>query len=175
LNTTFFLFDEPLKGSKSLKTFKISLTFRFDKLWHLSKSFHIGENSRILTMSNKKIFIYLSYVILFLCFWFTLALTLITVKQLRYYRYVYWTKNLYRWYLQILISIIFHIPWKLPNQIFCVGANIFFKNHQKIKLKKRYTSDYAATDRSKLNFRASGRNLVNYRSRNRPETHALPT
>jgi hypothetical protein len=29
---TVFLFDEPLKGSKSLKTFKISLTFRFDKL-----------------------------------------------------------------------------------------------------------------------------------------------
>jgi hypothetical protein len=27
-----FLFDEPLKGSKSIKTFKISLTFRFDKL-----------------------------------------------------------------------------------------------------------------------------------------------
>jgi hypothetical protein len=27
-----FLLDEPLKGSKSLKTFKISLTFRFDKL-----------------------------------------------------------------------------------------------------------------------------------------------
>jgi hypothetical protein len=27
-----FLFDEPLKGSKSLKTFKISLTFHFDKL-----------------------------------------------------------------------------------------------------------------------------------------------
>jgi hypothetical protein len=27
-----FLFDEPIKGSKSLKTFKISLTFRFDKL-----------------------------------------------------------------------------------------------------------------------------------------------
>jgi hypothetical protein len=26
------LFDEPLKGSKLLKTFKISLTFRFDKL-----------------------------------------------------------------------------------------------------------------------------------------------
>jgi hypothetical protein len=26
------LFDEPLKGSKSLKTFKISLTHRFDKL-----------------------------------------------------------------------------------------------------------------------------------------------
>jgi hypothetical protein len=51
-----FLFDEPLKGSKSLKTFKISLTFRFDKLWHLSKSVHItGENSQILTVSNKKI------------------------------------------------------------------------------------------------------------------------
>jgi hypothetical protein len=27
-----FLFEEPLKGSKSLKIFKISLTFRFDKL-----------------------------------------------------------------------------------------------------------------------------------------------
>jgi hypothetical protein len=27
-----FLFDEPLKGSKSLKIFKIYLTFRFDKL-----------------------------------------------------------------------------------------------------------------------------------------------
>jgi hypothetical protein len=27
-----FLSDEPLKGSKSLKTFKISLTCRFDKL-----------------------------------------------------------------------------------------------------------------------------------------------
>jgi hypothetical protein len=27
-----FLFDEPLKGSKSLKIFKISLTFRFDRL-----------------------------------------------------------------------------------------------------------------------------------------------
>jgi hypothetical protein len=27
-----FLFDEPLKGSKSFKIFKISLTFRFDKL-----------------------------------------------------------------------------------------------------------------------------------------------
>jgi hypothetical protein len=26
-----FLFDEPLKGSKSLKIFKINLTFRFDK------------------------------------------------------------------------------------------------------------------------------------------------
>jgi hypothetical protein len=27
-----FLFDEPLKGSKSLKMFKISLRFHFDKL-----------------------------------------------------------------------------------------------------------------------------------------------
>jgi hypothetical protein len=31
-NTTFFLFDESLKGSKPLKTFNISLTFRFDNL-----------------------------------------------------------------------------------------------------------------------------------------------
>jgi hypothetical protein len=51
----FFLFDEPLKGSKSLKIFKISLTFRFDKLWHLSRSVHTGENSQILTVSNKKV------------------------------------------------------------------------------------------------------------------------
>jgi hypothetical protein len=54
LNTTFFLFDEPLKGSKSLKIFKIKLMFRFNKLSHLSKSVHIGENSEILTVSNKK-------------------------------------------------------------------------------------------------------------------------
>jgi hypothetical protein len=33
-----FLFDDPVKGSKSLKIFKISLTFRFDKLSNLSKS-----------------------------------------------------------------------------------------------------------------------------------------
>jgi hypothetical protein len=33
-----FLFDEPLKGFKSLKIFKISLTFRFDKLTFISKS-----------------------------------------------------------------------------------------------------------------------------------------
>jgi hypothetical protein len=49
-----FLFDEPLKGSKSLKIFKISLAFCFDKLWHLSKSVHTGGNSQILTVSNKK-------------------------------------------------------------------------------------------------------------------------
>jgi hypothetical protein len=52
-----FLFDESPKGSKSLKIFKISLTFRFDKLSNLSKSVHIGENSQILTVSNKKIFL----------------------------------------------------------------------------------------------------------------------
>jgi hypothetical protein len=49
-----FLFDEPPKGSKSLKILKVSLTFRFDKLSNLSKSVHIGENSQILTVSNKK-------------------------------------------------------------------------------------------------------------------------
>jgi hypothetical protein len=49
-----FLCDEPLKGSKSQKIFKISLTFRFDKLSNLSKSVHTGENSQILTVSNKK-------------------------------------------------------------------------------------------------------------------------
>jgi hypothetical protein len=55
-----FLFDEPLKGSKSLKTFKISLTFRFDKLSHLSKSVHIEENSQILTVSNKKYILFIT-------------------------------------------------------------------------------------------------------------------
>jgi hypothetical protein len=50
-----FLFDEPPKGSKSLKIFKISLTFRFNKLSNLSKSVHTGKNSQILTVSNKKI------------------------------------------------------------------------------------------------------------------------
>jgi hypothetical protein len=51
-----FLFYESLKGSKSLKIFKISLTFCFDKLSNLSKSVHTGENSQILTVSNKKRF-----------------------------------------------------------------------------------------------------------------------
>jgi hypothetical protein len=50
-----FLFDEPPKGSKLLKIFTISLTFRFDKLSNLSKSVHTGENSQILTVSNKNI------------------------------------------------------------------------------------------------------------------------
>jgi hypothetical protein len=53
-----FLFDESPKGSKSLKIFKISLTFRFDKLSNLSKSVHTGENSQILTVSNKKGYIF---------------------------------------------------------------------------------------------------------------------
>jgi hypothetical protein len=50
-----FLFDELPKGSKSLKIFKISLTFHFDKLSNLSKSVHTGENSQFLTVSNKKL------------------------------------------------------------------------------------------------------------------------
>jgi hypothetical protein len=51
------LFDEALKGSKSLKIFKISLSFRFEKLLlHLLKSVHTGENSQILTVSNTKVF-----------------------------------------------------------------------------------------------------------------------
>jgi hypothetical protein len=49
-----FLFDEPPKGSKWLKIFKISLTFRFDKLSNSSKSVHTRENFQILTVSNKK-------------------------------------------------------------------------------------------------------------------------
>jgi hypothetical protein len=49
-----FLFEDPLKGSKSLKIFKINLTFCFDKLSHLSKSVHIGENFQILSVELKK-------------------------------------------------------------------------------------------------------------------------
>jgi hypothetical protein len=59
MDTTFFCSTNLLPFgafSKSLKIFKISLTFRFDKLWHLSKSVHTGENSQILIMSNKKKF-----------------------------------------------------------------------------------------------------------------------
>jgi hypothetical protein len=52
-----FLFDKPPKGSKSLKIFKISLTFRFEKLSNLSKSVHTGENSQILTVEQKIIFL----------------------------------------------------------------------------------------------------------------------
>jgi hypothetical protein len=51
----FFLFDKPLKCSKLPKIFKINLTFHFGKLWHLSKSIQPGENSQILTVSNKKL------------------------------------------------------------------------------------------------------------------------
>jgi hypothetical protein len=54
-----FLFDDPLKGSKSLKIFKINLTFRFDKLSHLSKFVHIGNNSQSLTVSNKNSYFYI--------------------------------------------------------------------------------------------------------------------
>jgi hypothetical protein len=57
-----FLFAEPLKGSKSVKIFKITLTFRFDKLSNLSKSVHTGENSQILTVSNKNKKVIISYV-----------------------------------------------------------------------------------------------------------------
>jgi hypothetical protein len=65
LEYKIFLFSEPLKGSKLLKIFTISLTFRFDKLWHLSKSVHTGENSQILTVSNKKKF-YLGKIVVYL-------------------------------------------------------------------------------------------------------------
>jgi hypothetical protein len=54
LNTTFFCSTSPPpKGSQWPKIFKISLTFRFDKLSNLSNSVHTGENSQILTVSNK--------------------------------------------------------------------------------------------------------------------------
>jgi hypothetical protein len=49
-----FCSTSPLKAPKRLKCLKISLTFRFDKLCYLSKSVHTGENSQILTVSNKK-------------------------------------------------------------------------------------------------------------------------
>jgi hypothetical protein len=48
--TKFFCSASPPKAPNR----KTSLTFGFDKLWHLSKSVHTGENSQILTVSNKK-------------------------------------------------------------------------------------------------------------------------
>jgi hypothetical protein len=53
-----------VRWPKLLKIFNISLTFRFDKLWHLSKSVHTGEYSQILTsdkcqVSNKKYILFL--------------------------------------------------------------------------------------------------------------------
>jgi hypothetical protein len=53
VESNVFLFDEPRKGYKSPKIFKISLTFRFDKLSTLSKSVHTGENSQIQTVKQK--------------------------------------------------------------------------------------------------------------------------
>jgi hypothetical protein len=50
LNTPFFCSTSSLKALNRLK----SLTFRFDKLSNLSKSGQTGENSQILTVSNKK-------------------------------------------------------------------------------------------------------------------------
>jgi hypothetical protein len=60
LNTTFFCSTSPPKSSKWLKIFKISLTFRFDTLSNSSKSVHTGENSQILTVSNKQVKLSLS-------------------------------------------------------------------------------------------------------------------
>jgi hypothetical protein len=57
-----FLANDPLKGSKSLKIFKINLTFRFDKLSHLSKSVHKGEDSQTLTVTNKRVIFFKSAV-----------------------------------------------------------------------------------------------------------------
>jgi hypothetical protein len=46
--------NERFKGPRGPRVPRVKLTFRFDKLSHLSKSVHIGENSQILTVSNKK-------------------------------------------------------------------------------------------------------------------------
>jgi hypothetical protein len=48
-----------------------------------------------------------------------------------------------------------------------------FTRHNHITKKQNYlTLKYAI--HPEFTFRAAGRNLANYRSRNRPETHALP-
>jgi hypothetical protein len=52
LNTTFFCSTSTLKAPNRLKPLK---------LWHLSKSVHIGENSQILTVSNIKIYFALDF------------------------------------------------------------------------------------------------------------------
>jgi hypothetical protein len=51
-----FLFDEPLKGSKSLKTFKISLTFRFDKLTFIKIRSHRRKFSNSDSVEQKNQF-----------------------------------------------------------------------------------------------------------------------
>jgi hypothetical protein len=91
-----FLFDEPLKGSKSLKIFKISLTLRFDKLWHLSKSVHTGQNSRILTVSNKKVVFPIAAVRMSISLWNFLSFTTTFVKlhRLNFFFVSIWTPDL---------------------------------------------------------------------------------
>jgi hypothetical protein len=49
LNTRFFLFDELLKGSKSLKIFQISLTFRFDIYQNFSISDSVEQKTQLLS------------------------------------------------------------------------------------------------------------------------------
>jgi hypothetical protein len=51
-----FLFDEPLKGFKSLKIFKISLTFRFDKLTFIKIRSHRRKFSNSDSVEQKKVF-----------------------------------------------------------------------------------------------------------------------
>jgi hypothetical protein len=62
-----FLFDTV--GPKWPKIFKISLTFRFDKLSNSSKSVHTGENSQILTVSNKNSYLFNEFVCNLRFFW----------------------------------------------------------------------------------------------------------
>jgi hypothetical protein len=69
LNTTFFCSTSPPKGSKWLKIFKISLTFRFDKLSNSSKPVHTGEKSQILTVSNKNSSLFKEFVCNLGFFW----------------------------------------------------------------------------------------------------------
>jgi hypothetical protein len=109
----FFVRRAP-KGSRSLKIFKISLTFRFDKLWHLSKSAHTGEISRILTVSNKKKYI------------------MIQQAVTDHHTQVQWdsTSSLtYNFYVQITQN---------SRNIFCVGviftiSNNYVLNHYSLK------------------------------------------
>jgi hypothetical protein len=51
-----FLFDEPFKGSKSLKIFKISLTFRFDKLTFIKIRSHRRKFPNSDSVEQKVIF-----------------------------------------------------------------------------------------------------------------------
>jgi hypothetical protein len=121
-----FLFDEPLKDSKSLKTFKISLTFRFDNQKSKSKSVHIGENSQILTVSNKK-----------QCF----------------LRLIYHTKNTVTLFLHIKVWLVARVRYELLQMRMLSLMQLIDNDNQRIPHEistnlKKWNTKFSETTRS---------------------------